>query len=295
MPTRIPFVRMLGLLLVISSVIAPALGQSSASDNSNSERFILDIYPDRAGDTLVIGYADNLKSIQFLNKSEYTYDNSTRQLVARTNALTRKNENLWTLRFELSDRLNGYYAAFYLPSDVKLRGVNISDGLKYLISMRNESLVVEVQGYDVQNPAVTIEYLQPFLKEDEKTNSNLYLFMATMLLALGFAFVVMKRRERVRRTDQQEPSRVDDLAKSIEIISELDAVMHTLTVNELTVLKALLNHGGSMTQLDLRYKTNIPKSSLSDILVSLEKRKIITKKEMGKTNLIQISEKFLPK
>jgi hypothetical protein len=139
MPTRFPFIRILGLLLVIFFIIAPALGQSSTSDSSNSKRFILDIYPDRAGDALVIGYADSLKSIQFLNKSEYTYNNNTRQLVARTNALTRKYEDLWTLRFELSDRLNGYYAAFYLPGDEKLKGVSISDGLKYIISTRNES------------------------------------------------------------------------------------------------------------------------------------------------------------
>lgn len=297
MPTRIPFIRMLGLLLVISFVVTPALGQSGTFDSINSKRSILDIYPDRAGDALIVGYADNLKSFQFLNKSEYTYNNNTRQLVARTNALTRKDEDLWTLRFELLDRLNGYYAAFYLPGDVKLKGVNISDGLKYIISTRNESLVLEVQGYDVQDPVVTIEYRQPFFKGDEQNSSaGFYLFVAAMmLLALGFAFLIIKWREGVRRTDLSEPRRVDDSAKSIKITSELEAVMHTLTENELTVLRALLSHGGSMTQLDLRHKTNTPKSSLSDILLSLEKRNIIIKKELGRTNLIQLSEKFLTK
>ncbi|HUI39850.1 MAG TPA: hypothetical protein VLY86_02895 [Methanothrix sp.] len=296
MPTRFPSIRMLGSLLVISIIIAPALGQSGISDNSNSKRFILDIYPDRAGDALVIGYADNLKSIKFLNNSEYTYNNNTRQLVARTNVLTRKDEDLWTLRFGLLDHLNEYYTAFYLPSDVKLRGVNISEGLKYLISTRNESLVVEIQGYDVQDPVVTIEYRQPFLKADEKTNfADIYIFIVMMLLALGIAFLIIERREGVRRTNISETDRVDNSAKSIEITKELDAVMHTLTENELTVLRALLSHGGSITQLDLRYKTNTPKSSLSDILLSLERRKIITKKELGRTNLIQLSEKFLSK
>jgi uncharacterized membrane protein len=152
---------------------------------------------------------------------------------------------------------------------------------------------VEVQGYDVQDPVVTIEYRQPFFKADEQNNSaGFYLLIAVMLLGLGLAFLIIKRREEVRRTDLQEPRRVDDPAKSIEITSELDAVMHTLTENELTVLRALLGHGGSITQLDLRHKTNTPKSSLSDILLSLERRNIITKKEFGKTNLIQLSEKF---
>lgn len=297
MPTRIPFSWMLGLFLVISFVITPAPGQSGASDSSGSNRVILDIYPDRAGDALIIGYADSLGSLKFLNKSEYTYNNNTMQLVARTNALTRKDEDLWTLRFELLDRLNGYYAAFYLPGDVKLKGVNISEGLKYIISTRNDSLVVEVQGYDVLDPVVTIEYRQPFFKADEHNNSDdLYLFIAAMMLAaLGFAFLINKVREGVRREGPSEADRVDDPANSIEITSELDAVMHTLTDNELTVLRALLSHGGSMTQLDLRHETNTPKSSLSDILLSLEKRNIIIKKEFGRTNLIQLSEKFLTK
>lgn len=48
-----------------------------------------------------------------------------------------------------------------------------------------------------------------------------------------------------------------------------------------------------MTQADIRYETRTPKSSLTGILISLERRKLVTKKEWGRTNIIELSEWFL--
>ena len=82
---------------------------------------------------------------------------------------------------------------------------------------------------------------------------------------------------------------------SIEITSEMAAVMETLTARERAVLSALIEHNGKMNQADIRYETSIPKSSLTGILLSLERRKLITKKERGRTNAIELSDWFLSK
>jgi uncharacterized membrane protein len=296
MPEMIRLIRIMLQFLVISMIVAPALCQNGTLDNSTSKKFVLDIYPNRAGDALVIGYAGNLKSLQFLKTSEYRYNNDTRQLFARTNALTRKDGDLWTLRFPILGRIDGYYTAFYLPNDVKLKEVNRSAGLGHLISTRNESLVVEVQGYEVQDPVVTIEYQQPLVVADEAINpAYIYLFLAMALLVLGLTFLVIKQRKGGRKAAPSEAQQIDASMKGVKITSELEAVIKTLTENELVVLRALLSHGGCMTQVDLRYETDTPKSSLSGILLSLERRKIITKKELGRTNLIELSEKFFLK
>ncbi|MCK4397544.1 MAG: hypothetical protein KAV25_00965, partial [Methanophagales archaeon] len=79
----------------------------------------------------------------------------------------------------------------------------------------------------------------------------------------------------------------------IPITSEMARVMETLTDRERAVVNALIKHGGEMFQVDIRYETEIPKSSLTAILRSLEKRKLIKKKEWGRTNLIILSEWFL--
>jgi uncharacterized membrane protein len=76
------------------------------------------------------------------------------------------------------------------------------------------------------------------------------------------------------------------------ISAEMAAVMDTLTERERSVLEALIKHEGKMTQADIRYETGIPKSSLTGIIISLERRNIVTKKEWGRTNVIELSERL---
>lgn len=89
------------------------------------------------------------------------------------------------------------------------------------------------------------------------------------------------------------PVHVGIETNNIEITSEMAAVMETLTARERAVLNALIEHNGKMNQADIRYETSIPKSSLTGILLSLERRKLITKKEKGRTNAIELSAWFL--
>jgi len=90
-----------------------------------------------------------------------------------------------------------------------------------------------------------------------------------------------------------EDVRSSNLGEGIEVTSEIAAVMNTLTDREQSVLQALLRHGGRMTQLEIRYETGISKSSLSGILTLMERRKMITRKEYGRTNAIEISDQLL--
>jgi uncharacterized membrane protein len=84
-------------------------------------------------------------------------------------------------------------------------------------------------------------------------------------------------------------------AEKIEVSSEMSAVMETLTPRERAILQVLIDRGGRSTQADLRYETRTPKSSLTGIIYSLERRKLVTKKEWGRTNVIELSEWFLSK
>ena len=81
--------------------------------------------------------------------------------------------------------------------------------------------------------------------------------------------------------------------KDIAVSSEMKAVMDALTHRERSIIEALIKHGGRMTQAEIRFETNLPRSTLTTILVSLERRNLITKKEWGRTNVIELSERFL--
>jgi DNA-binding MarR family transcriptional regulator len=75
----------------------------------------------------------------------------------------------------------------------------------------------------------------------------------------------------------------------------MKAVMDALTHRERSIIEALIKHGGRTTQAEIRYETGLPRSSLTMVLVSLERRNLITKKEWGRTNVIELSESFFSK
>ena len=94
-------------------------------------------------------------------------------------------------------------------------------------------------------------------------------------------------------SQEESPARLPE--KKIVIRSEMEAVMKTLTARENAVMNTLISHGGRMTQAEIRYETGTPKSSLTGILISLERRKLVIKKEWGRTNIIELSDWFLSK
>jgi uncharacterized membrane protein len=56
-------------------------------------------------------------------------------------------------------------------------------------------------------------------------------------------------------------------------------------------METLIKHDGRMTQMEMRYETGVLKSTLTMVLISLEKRNLVTRKEWGRTNAIELSER----
>lgn len=304
-------------ILFIPIAISLVSGQIGSDDNIMLNQVVLNAYIDDSGRTLINGYVDDPGALTFLNSSEYTYEDSSRQLYAITSALTSKSRDNWTLSFESEGKYDEYQIILYLPANAKLRGVECSSGLDYLVYADNESFIAEIQGYDITDPSINIEYLLP-LAEVPKVEAEIiantndgHLYMALIifiLLGVGSGILVFLLRSRsvsMKHTEQVKSyvnSRISETSEAskpyekhepgIEMTGEIAAVMSTLTDKEQSVLKVLLQRGGTMTQTEIRYETDISKSSLSGILTSLEKRKIITKKENGRTNVIEISNRF---
>jgi uncharacterized membrane protein len=339
------------LLLAFFAAVSLLSGQTAPYEG---ERLILNVYLDETGKALVTGYAQEISSLSFLNESQYRYENDTSQLYALTNSLTRKEGDLWTLRFASRGYYDDYHVTFYLPGNLLLKKINSTSGLEYFISTSNQSLVADFQGYEIQHPSVIIEYQQRLVAGSSSPGHSNLLLGLIVLLAAGSALALIARKRRsplspppARGTEISPPVKdealvpkmalaseealADDTAEPIEenaietrpdeepqaeyaeidsstardlspqeagkreidVSSEMAAVMETLTPRERAILKALIAAGGRMTQADLRYETGTPKSSLSGILLSLERRKLVVKKEWGRTNVIELSDWFL--
>jgi uncharacterized membrane protein len=307
---------MLSFIIVILAVTAPAVGTNGNDfyvPLNESEiyfnQLILDIYVDETGRALVTGYVENIEGLPFIQTAEYLYENDTQQLYALTNALTWKYGDTWTLNFTTAAYYTDYHTIFYLPADVRLGRINSPAGLDYLVSASNDSFVVDMQGYDIDSPSVTIEYQQPVTEtggaDTGSGNDNGggngyslgYLPLVIALFAISVALIIavfkLKRREEdTTRHHAEEPPAKEG---GIEKTPEMARIMETLTERERAIVNALIKHNGEMTQVDLRYETEIPKSSLTGILRTLERRQIIKKKEWGRTNVIELSDWFLSK
>ena len=412
-------------LFFVAALLAMS-AHAQESDASVGQSLILNVYLDNAGKALVTGYAEDVSGLAFLNDSQFRFENDSHQLYVLTDDLTAKVGDLWTLRFDAIGSFDDYRVTFYLPSETSLGEINASQGLGYLLSASNESLVADVQGYEVSDPRITILYQQPLAANGSSLPplppsypgqgaALVMLLIAATLLVAGFGFAVFLQRKRrgsmaspieedlavqgaiadgkanesatdprLEKTDtnpqqslpsvaaktssspevdshlpaspdddgvflsepyqiplanepgRQEPPphQSDEPAlptEPIEILalnfptptiesaatqerpaasrmplelsvknvivvsSEMDAVMQTLTARERAVMSTLIDHGGRMTQADIRYDTGTPKSSLTGILISLERRKLVSKKEWGRTNIIELSDWFLSK
>lgn len=294
--------------------------------NICSKQLILNIYVDETGKALVTGYVEqeDVETLAFLetsSESECIYESDTNQLYALTNALTWKYGDRWVMNFTTNDSYAEYHTTFYLPGNVRLAKIECSHGLDYFVMSSNKSFVVDIQGYDVETPVTLIEYQQP-LKEAETGGADggfwsgvsskylipivgLSVLALTLVLALIIAIMKIKGVKDAKHnigintntntdtgsTGHTEAPRTEK--GGIAITNEMARVMGTLTDRERAVVNALIKYGGEMFQVDIRYETEIPKSSLTAILRSLERRKLIKKKEWGRTNLIILSEWFL--
>ncbi len=287
----------LQFLIVIIAIVTAAHAAGYNDDDYYFNQLILEIYVDETGKALVTGYVDDINGLPFLSTAEYLYENDTKQLYALTNGLTWKYGDKWVLNFSTRDYYTDYHTVFYLPEDVKLL-VSCSEGLEYFVTTSNESLVIDVQGCDIESPATTIEYRQPLGETEGESfdfsSGYLLLLFALSVLSLALIVVIVKLKRREYMHHAGEPQ-LKEKEGRIEPAPEMTRVMETLTDRERAIVNALLKHNGEMTQADLRYETGIPKSSLTGILRSLERRKIIIKKEWGRTNVIELSEWFLSK
>ena len=351
-----------GLLLILASMaMASATGQDFDSEVAG-KNLSLDVYLYDSGKALVAGYADSIEGLTFLEPARYAPDNTAQytskyrfdnQLYAWTDALTSKQRENWSLMFSCDGFYNEYHVIFHLPNSSKLGRINSSKGLSYLVSTSNDSLIVESQGYRVNEPVISIEYrqhMEPEGNEQEgitgntgnissngdssnvENNSLIQAYLLLILLvalAIGSLIIFIVRRRAVSpkvessipeaedlpdddqaldalstESDQPEaseedvepeemPSLEEGPKKEIAVSSEMMAVMDALTPRERSIVEALIKRGGRMTQAEIRYETNLPRSTLTTILVSLERRNLITKKEWGRTNVIELSERFL--
>jgi len=151
-------VRRLASIFFLLAFITASVQGDEQIDETGPGRLLLDVYLDEDGKALVIGYADNLDGLSFLESSEYIYDEETKALYVLTGLLTSMIGDRWELELVTGSCWDEYLVVFYLPPEVVLEAVDGSEGLEYQVAESDDALVVDFRGYDVKSPAVTMRY-----------------------------------------------------------------------------------------------------------------------------------------
>ncbi|MFQ6120515.1 MAG: helix-turn-helix transcriptional regulator [Methanosarcinales archaeon] len=310
------------LLIVLCITIVPS--QEFSNDTFYSNQVILNIYINESGRSLITGYVENLTlaNLQFLN-SEYIFDKDTNQLYAVTDSLTWKYADVWKINLTLIAYYSEFNIVFYFPKNTIITKINRSSGLTNIITTKDGILSVEFYGFNTVDPAILINYkqsaedlkvLNTTLSEENtpKDNNNFIKpFVALIIFILLILFVILyiirKTREKsLEKSIDRNPraTKIPEIpfkdkkeidTNKIEVTSEMKKVMETLSDRERAIVDLLIKENGSLLQSKIRYETEIPKASLTGIIYSLERKKIIKKKKYGKTNKIELSEWFLSK
>jgi len=150
-------------IIAIVLVLAPAITSGSESEEADVNVqelrcLALEVYLDEGGNALVVGYieSEDLGYLPFLEQSDYIYEDG--ELYALTNCLVFSEEDYQRLEFVVSTQWDEYHVTFYLPLEVKLDRVDLSESLEYRILEQDDSILVEVLGYDAKVPSVEIFY-----------------------------------------------------------------------------------------------------------------------------------------
>jgi len=137
------------LFLLMSS---PALGEG--------RQLFLNVYvDDTPGKALVVGNVDDASGLSFLDESDSIHEDNG-QIYAVCDSLVKKDDDGWVLSFPAGGYYEEYHAVFFVPGGFTFHEINCSDGLEILSTAYNGSIILDVQGFELTDPAVNFRYVE---------------------------------------------------------------------------------------------------------------------------------------
>lgn len=123
-----------------------------------------------------------------------------------------------------------------------------------------------------------------------KANNKYLVWILIVFLIVLITFYLTKNKLRnlLKLKGQKLKKRK---AKNKISIVKIDTLLKALSQRERQIVEALMAHNGESTQAKIRYDTSIPKASLSRHLKTLESKKIIEVKRIGRTSKLRLLEK----
>ncbi len=161
-------------------------------------------------------------------------------------------------------------------------GISIISGFLMLGFMNNLSW----QGQQLHcNPTQECQQINSLLGL-----SHIAVGFLSFIFALGFYLLFFNKNQKEITNKYQEELENNNL-KIKEENNKFSFLLRPLDENERKVLIAIKEQNG-ITQSTLKYRADLSKAKISQILKDFEKKNIITRKEKGKTYSVYLTENF---
>jgi hypothetical protein len=145
--------------LKLASAAMALLHLLSSAASGGGRQLFLNVYVDdiTSEKALVVGNVDDISGLAFLNDSEKIYEDNG-QIYAVCDSLVEKDGDGWRLSFPASGYYEEYHAIFLVSGGLAFQKINCTEGLEFLSTSYNGAVVLDVQGFDLKDPAVNFSY-----------------------------------------------------------------------------------------------------------------------------------------
>lgn len=115
--------------------------------------------------------------------------------------------------------------------------------------------------------------------------SHIAVGLISFVAALGIYLLFFSTSEEaiLRRLEEEKSTRVE--------MDKFELVLKAMDDNEKKVLKAIKEQDG-ITQSTLRFRTDLSKAKISQILTDFERKHLVTREEKGKTYAVHLTDTF---
>lgn len=115
--------------------------------------------------------------------------------------------------------------------------------------------------------------------------SHISVGLISFIAALGIYLLFFSTSEEaiLKRLEEEKQMKIDE--------DKFELVLKALDENEKKVLKAVKEQNG-ITQSTLRFRTDLSKAKISQILTDFERKHLVKREERGKTYAVYLAETF---
>jgi len=188
--------------------------------------------------------------------------------------LTSKNNGLWYFNFDSNDLFSSYVFELKFPENSEINYITIS-GFK---KIKQDNTIV-ISGFG-ENAKMDLKAQYSF--SAARDTYYWLLVVALLIFMVGFAgYAAWTHFRRFVNVASSVQSQLEPKKTVLEVI---------LTDREKQILELIKNNNGKVTQNKIQQELNLPKSSLSRNLLSLEKKGLIKKVSKGLSNIVVLQE-----